>query len=123
MKGYNGSSILCAVLLFGAVLVSPAFAEMGTIDDAELSQINVSVTGAPVKKQIDCVEKNGSCLEANQDRVTSDQVSVGSSQAVRSTATYNNDVNMNINGQSTMMFHFSGSSTATGGIISVTPLK
>ena len=121
MKGYNGSSILCAVLLFGAILVSPAFAGMGTVDDSELSQINASMTGASIKKQVNCVEKNGSCLEANQDRVTSDQVSVGSSQAVKSTATYNNDVNMNINGQSTFQFHFGGSSTVTGGITTVIP--
>ncbi len=122
MKGYNGSSILCAVLLFGAILVSPVLAGMGKVDDAELSQINASVTGASVKKQINCVEKNGSCLETNQNYVTSDNVSVGSSQAVRSTATYNDDVNMNINGQSTFQFHFGGSSTVTGpGIISITP--
>ena len=55
MKGYNGPSILCAVLLFGAVLVSPAFADKKAfedkkkIDDAELSQMNASVTGASDK--------------------------------------------------------------------------
>ena len=49
MKGYNGLSIHCAVLLFGVVLVSPAFAEMGKVDDADLSQINASVTGASDK--------------------------------------------------------------------------
>ena len=49
MKGYNGSSILCAILLFGAILVSPAFAEMGKVDDTDLSQINASVTGASDK--------------------------------------------------------------------------
>jgi len=43
MKRNNGPSILCAVLLFGAVLVSPAFAQMS---DAELGQTNASVTGA-----------------------------------------------------------------------------
>jgi len=123
MKGYNGSSILCAVLLFGVVLVYPAFAEMGKVDDAELSQINVSVTGAPVKKQINCVEKNGSCLETNQDRVTSDKVSVGSSQAVRNTATYSDDLNMNVNGQTTYQFHFGGATTVQGGITSVNQLK
>ena len=122
MKGYNGSSILCAVLLFSAVLVYPVFAGMGKVDDAELSQIKASVTGASVKKQINCVEKNGSCLETNQDRVTSDKVSVGSSQAVRNTATYNEDLNLNINGQTTYQFHFIGNSNVTGGITSVNPL-
>jgi hypothetical protein len=49
MKGYNDPSILCAILLFGAVLVSPAFAEMEKVDDTDLSQINASVTGASDK--------------------------------------------------------------------------
>ncbi|MHB8137456.1 MAG: hypothetical protein ACYDGO_03600 [Smithellaceae bacterium] len=43
MKRNNGLSILCAVLLFGTVLVSPAFAQMS---DAELGQTNASVIGA-----------------------------------------------------------------------------
>ena len=49
MKGYNGPSILCAIFLFGAILVSPAFAEMEKVDAADLSQINASVTGASDK--------------------------------------------------------------------------
>ena len=120
MKAYNTSSVLCFILLFGAILVSPAFAGMGAIDDAELSKINVS-TGAPVKKQFNCVEKNGSCLDNNQDRVITDNASSVLSQNVRNDATYNNDVNMNINGQSTFQFHYSGSSNVTGGIITVMP--
>jgi len=43
MKRNNGPSILCAVLLFCAVLVSPAFAQMS---DWELGRTNASVTGA-----------------------------------------------------------------------------
>jgi hypothetical protein len=46
MKGHNGPSILCAVLLFGAVFVSPTFAAMDKVDDAELARANASVTGA-----------------------------------------------------------------------------
>jgi len=49
MKGYNGPSILCAILLFGAVLVSPAFADMEKVDEAELARTNASVTGASDK--------------------------------------------------------------------------
>ncbi|MHB8139248.1 MAG: hypothetical protein ACYDGO_12805 [Smithellaceae bacterium] len=46
MKKYNGVSILCAVLLFSTILISPAFAVM---DDKELQETNASVTGSPVK--------------------------------------------------------------------------
>jgi hypothetical protein len=49
MKGYNCPSILCADLLFGAVLVSPAFAEMKKVDNAEMAKTKASVTGASVK--------------------------------------------------------------------------
>ena len=49
MKGYNGPSILCAIFLFGAILVSPAFADMEKVDEAELAQTNASVTGASDK--------------------------------------------------------------------------
>jgi hypothetical protein len=49
MKGYVYPSILCAVFLFGAVFVSPAFAEMKKVDDAEMAKTKASVTGASVK--------------------------------------------------------------------------
>ena len=49
MKGYKGTSILCAILLFGAVLVFPAFAEMEKVNEVELAQTNASVTGASDK--------------------------------------------------------------------------
>ena len=120
MKRYNGLSIHCAVLLFGAVLVSPAFAEMGKVDDADLSQINASVTGAAVTKQINCVEKDGTCLETKPDRVTSNNV-VAASPTVRVSATEASDLNLNINGQTTFQFYFGGAtSIVTGGI---TPVK
>jgi len=56
MKGYNGPSILCTVLMFGAVIVSPAFAEMKKVNEADLSGANASVTGASVKYQTVGVE-------------------------------------------------------------------
>jgi hypothetical protein len=55
MKGYNGPSILCAVLLFGAVIVSSAFAEMKQVDEAESARTNASVTGMSVKDRVNCV--------------------------------------------------------------------
>ena len=58
MKGYHDPSILCAVLLFGAVLVSPAFADMKMVDDKELSRVNASVTGASIKDTVADVDRN-----------------------------------------------------------------
>ena len=49
MKGLNGSLILYAALLFGAVLVSPSFADMEKVDEVELARTNASVTGASDK--------------------------------------------------------------------------
>lgn len=49
MKRHNSPSILCVVLLFGAVLVCPAFADMEKVDEAELARTNVSVIGASDK--------------------------------------------------------------------------
>jgi hypothetical protein len=119
MKGYNGPSILCAVLLFGAVLVSQAFADMGKIDDAELSRINASVTGISVKKQINCVEKDGTCLETKQNSVTSNNVAAPS-PSVRGITNEAIDLNLNISGQTTFQFYFGGStSNVTGSITSV----
>lgn len=45
MKKNYGLAILCAVLLFCAVLVSPALAQMTKVDEAELAETNASVTG------------------------------------------------------------------------------
>ena len=48
MKRSNGPSIFCAVLLFFAVLVSSASAEMKAVDDAEMASTIASLGGAPV---------------------------------------------------------------------------
>ena len=117
MKGYNGPSILCAVLLFGAVIVSPAFAEMKKVDEAELARTNASVTRTSVKDRINCVEKDGICQEMKQDRVTSDKVAAVSSPDVRN-ITDVIGMSLNINGQETFQFGMSGiSSNTAGGII------
>lgn len=36
MKGFKGLTIFCAVLLLGAILISPAFADMDKVADKEL---------------------------------------------------------------------------------------
>jgi hypothetical protein len=53
MKRHNWPSILCAILLFGAVLVSPAFADMKKVDEAELARMNASLIGASNKDRSD----------------------------------------------------------------------
>jgi hypothetical protein len=109
-----------AVMCF--VPVAPAFADMGKVGDAELAQINASVTGASVKKQINCVEKDGTCLETKQNSVITDKVVAISSQTIRSNTTEVTDLNLNIGGQTTMQFHLGGATSNTmGGITSVTP--
>jgi hypothetical protein len=109
MKGYNGPSILCAVLLFGAVLVSPAFAEMKKVDEKELARTNVSVTGTPIKKdRINCVEKDGICAETKQDRVTSDKVATVSSPAVSNTTEAIINKSMMLGGKEAFQFGMSG---------------
>jgi hypothetical protein len=45
MKRNYGLTILCAVLLFCAVLASPVFAQMTKVDEEELALANASVTG------------------------------------------------------------------------------
>ncbi|MEN6509419.1 MAG: hypothetical protein ABFD63_11670 [Smithella sp.] len=49
MKGYKSLTIFCAVLLFGAILISPAFADMDKVADKELGQTQAYVKGSPSK--------------------------------------------------------------------------
>jgi len=115
MKEHNGPSIICAVLLFGAVLVSPAFAERQKVDESELARTNASVTGAPVKNQVDDVDKDAVRRETEQTGSTFDNEAVGLSPA----ATVQGH-GLNINGQQTSNVYFGGSnSNMTGGIISI----
>ena len=119
MKGYNSLSILCAVLLFGAVLVSPTFANKEKIDDAELALTNLPVTGTSIKKPINCVEKNGICEEIKLDRVTSGKVAAVSSPAEINTTSGIIDKSMMLGGDTAFTFGMGASTTSNrvGGTI------
>jgi len=105
-----------AVLCF--VFLSPAFAAMDKIDEAELARTNASVTGAPVNNQVAGVEKG----VANQDtwqaseNFNRDTVIFPSFGKTDGTS-----VNLNVIGQTTFQFYLGGSaSNITGpGIYSV----
>ena len=115
MKEHNGPSIICAVLLFVAVLVSPAFADMKKVNEGELARTNASVTGAFVKDQVAGVDKDEVRRETEQTGSTFDNEAVGLSPA----ATVQGH-GLNINGQETSNLYFGGSnSNMTGGIISI----
>ena len=100
-----------AVLCF--VLLAPAFADMKKVDEAELAQMNASVTGESVKDQSAGVEKGvvipekcQACGTDTGDAVLSPSVSMET-----------NIVSMNIKNQETLKFYFGGSRTdVTGGI-------
>ena len=122
MKGYIGPSVLCAVLLFGAVLLSPAFADMKEVSEAELARTNVSVTGTPLK-HFNCVEKDGVCGGMNQDYVNSDK-GANDSSSFASNSNINDVINLNLNIKGDTTFQFYRGATNTnmiGGITSVTP--
>ena len=117
MKGCNGPLILCAVLLFGTLLLAPAFADMKKVDEVEMAQIKASVTGAPIKN-LNCIEKDGTCLEMNQDSTSDKGVGVSSpavSSKTTTTEQYNGDYN--IAGR----FYMGASITTTTGGFSVKP--
>jgi len=107
-----------AVLCF--VFLSPAFAEMKKVDEAELAQTNVSVTGASVKDQSVGVEKGMVIPEKCQACENLDKNGAVFSPLVGKTE--GTGVDMNINGQTTFQFYLGGSITnMTGGITSVKP--
>ena len=119
MKGYNVTSIVCAVLLFGAVLVSPAFADKKKVDDADLAKMNASVTGEPVKVQSVVIEKDEDNPEILQSRERENlKTDIGSSPSVtKTTEPISQDYNIN---NQTYQFSFGRSTlNITGGITSV----
>jgi hypothetical protein len=118
MKGHYDPSIICAVLLFGTVLVSPAFADMKKVDETELAQANASVTGASIQEPVASVDKN-TVLQENDPRQNGTEHI--SSPAVNKPMV-GTGLNLNISGQETFNFYFGGSnSTVTGP--GVTPVK
>jgi hypothetical protein len=150
MKGYNILSILYGVLLLGAALVSPSFAEkakvdkaeldrtntsvpvksakdqivdMKTIDDAELARTNFPVTGTSIIKPISCVEKNGICEEIKQDRVTSDKLTLVSSPTEINTSEGFRDKSVMIGGDTAFKYGMGPTFTNhfSGTITSVNP--
>ena len=118
MKGHYDPSIICAVLLFGTVLVSPAFADMKKVDETELAQANASVTGASIQEPVASVDKN-TVLQENDPRQNGTERVFP--PAVNKAGEIN--LNLNIDGQTTFDFYRGQTTTnMTGpGITSVKP--
>ena len=115
MKEHNGPSIICAVLLFGAVLVSPAFADMKKVDERELSRTNASVTGASVKDQLAGVAK----VEINPETLQVSETLNKDADFSPLVSKTTESIGLNINGQPTFQFYYGGSGSTTGSITSV----
>ena len=107
-----------AVLCF--VPLTPAFADMDKVDDAELARTNASVTGVSVKDRINCVEKDGTCLSTKQDRVIFDKGDAVSSPFVMNVME-SIGLSLNIDGKETFQFGIRGMSSTrmSGSITSV----
>lgn len=116
MKEHNGPLIICAVLLFGAILVSPAFADMKKVDESELARANASVTGASVKDPVVGVAQ----VEVNPETLQVSEIlnkdAVFSTSSVSKTT---DSIGLNITGQPTFQFYYGGSGSTTGSITSV----
>ena len=59
MKGYKGLSILCAVLLFGVVIVSPAIADRkGLANDKKIDEAGTGpgecLLDSDIRQKTDC---------------------------------------------------------------------
>jgi hypothetical protein len=98
------------------VLLSPAFADMKMVDDAELARTNASVTGASPNKQVAVAEKGVANPETWQASETLNKGDLGLSPNNRESII----LDLNIKGNKTFQFYFGGStSNMTGGITSV----
>ena len=118
MKGYNGPSILCAALIFGAILVSPTFADMKKVDEADLSKIKASVTGASVKNRNADIEKD----VRDQERLLASERETFNKDAYvsPSVSKESNPVDQTISDRTTSNFGFTGMNMGiTGGINAV----
>ena len=120
MKGYNGPSILCAILLFGVILVSPAFAEMEKVNEVELAQTNASVTGASVKDKIVDVEKY--VLDQEKETLHDSETFNKDANAPPSVSKGSNSVDTYVSGHTASNVGFAGlNMITTGGITAAKP--
>lgn len=120
MKGHYEPSVICAVLLFGAVLVSPAFADMKKVDEKELSRTNASVTGASVKDQIVDVEKY--VLDQEKERLQDSETFNKDANAPPSVSKGSNSVDTYVSGHTASNVGFAGlNMITTGGITAAKP--
>ena len=118
MKGHAGTSIIFAALLFGAVLVSPAFAQMKKVDDAELARTNASVTGASVTDRIAGGEKGALLQDVSVAAGTGTKGDAGFSPSVNVLESVG--IGLHITGQETFKFKVDGIHSETmGGVTSV----
>jgi hypothetical protein len=118
MKRHNGLSILCSVLLFGAVLVSSAFADRKAIadnkkvDETELAEVKASLTGASVINQTADIDKD----VRDQERLQTNEnlnkdVDVSPSVSMKSKT-----VDQNISDHTTPNFRFTGMNVKLMGV-------
>lgn len=110
--------IIIAILLYGAILLSQAFAEMKKVDEAELARTNASVTGTSVNDQTAGVEKATARQDMVQTFTASDK---GEAFISPSTKVMEGiGISLNVRGQETFRFLVGGiSTTTTGGITNV----
>ncbi len=119
MKMQNGFLIFGAVLLYGTILLSPAFADMKKANDQELAQANASVTGETVKDPKNAAAK----ASLTQDFAQTGAVTVGDAFVPTSIGGIDTmTLILNISGQETFRYSIGGVTTiSTGGITSVKP--
>ena len=122
IKKYFLPCFLSVIAVLCFVFLSPAFADMKEVDEAELARANASVTGASVQDQIVGVEKGAVSPEMCQACGTGTG-NAGFSPSV-SKAMERISLDLNIKGQTTFQFYLGPTTTnVTGGITSVKPLR
>jgi len=114
IKKYFLPCFLPIIAVLSFVLIAPA-ADMEKVDDAELAQVNASVTGEAVPDQIVGVEKDAVSPETWKASGTN----TGDAVFSPSVSTESAFVSLNINGQETFKFGISGvTATVPAGVLS-----